>query len=57
VVLRYLEDLAVSDVAAALGCQVGTVKSQTARGLAALKAAYGADLEIDQQPVGEWGAR
>jgi RNA polymerase sigma-70 factor (sigma-E family) len=42
VVLRYYDDLAVADVAAALGCSEGTVKSQTARGLAALKAAYAA---------------
>ena len=32
-VLRYLEDLPDSDVAAALDCTVGTVKSQAARGL------------------------
>lgn len=47
VVLRYYEDLSVETVAEALGCRVGTVKSQTARGLAALRAAYarrGGDL-------------
>lgn len=32
-VLRYLEDLADADVAIALSCSVGTVKSQAARGL------------------------
>lgn len=57
VVLRYLEDLAVVDVAAALGCQVGTVKSHTAKGLTALRAAYGGQLEVEREPVGEGGAR
>ncbi|MEV0156157.1 SigE family RNA polymerase sigma factor [Micromonospora sp. NPDC050686] len=37
VVLRYWEDLAEADVAATLGCSVGTVKSQAARGLARLR--------------------
>jgi RNA polymerase sigma-70 factor (sigma-E family) len=38
VVLRFCSDLAIADVAAALGCSEGTVKSQTARGLDALRA-------------------
>jgi RNA polymerase sigma-70 factor (sigma-E family) len=38
VVLRYLEELTEAETAAALGCSVGTVKSQTARGLAKLRA-------------------
>ncbi len=38
-VLRYFEGLDVSETAAALGCSEGNVKSQTARGLAALRAA------------------
>jgi RNA polymerase sigma factor (sigma-70 family) len=37
VVLRYLEELTEAETAAALGCSVGTVKSQTARGLAKLR--------------------
>jgi RNA polymerase sigma-70 factor (sigma-E family) len=37
VVLRHVEDRSVEDVADALGCSVGTVKSQTARGLAKLR--------------------
>jgi RNA polymerase sigma-70 factor (sigma-E family) len=37
VVLRYFDDLDVAATAAALGCTAGTVKSQTARGLVALR--------------------
>lgn len=40
VVLRYYDDLSVESVAEALGCRTGTVKSQTARGLEALRTAY-----------------
>ncbi|SCF46174.1 SigE family RNA polymerase sigma factor [Micromonospora mirobrigensis] len=36
-VLRYWEDLSEADVAAAMGCSVGTVKSQAARGLDRLR--------------------
>ena len=38
-VLRYWEDQSIEQAAHALGCSRGTVKSQTARGLAALRAA------------------
>ncbi len=41
IVLRYFEDLSVEDTAAALGCSTGTVKSQCARGLVALRTALG----------------
>ncbi|WP_127504434.1 SigE family RNA polymerase sigma factor [Actinoplanes solisilvae] len=37
VVLRYFGDLTVEQTAEALGCSVGNVKSQCARGLAALR--------------------
>jgi RNA polymerase sigma-70 factor (sigma-E family) len=38
VVLRYFEDLTETETAAALGCSVGTVKSQNARAMARLRA-------------------
>lgn len=37
VVLRYWEDMSVADVAAALGKSEGTIKSQSAKGLASLR--------------------
>src|SRR5262245_50500149 len=40
-VYRYYQGLDVEQTAAALGCSAGTVKSQTARGLAALREALG----------------
>ncbi|MFI6476444.1 SigE family RNA polymerase sigma factor [Nonomuraea sp. NPDC050663] len=41
-VLRYWEDRSESDTAALLGCSVGTVKSQAARGLARMREHMGA---------------
>jgi RNA polymerase sigma factor (sigma-70 family) len=38
VVLRYFADLTEAQAAAAMGCSVGTVKSQTARALTRLRA-------------------
>jgi RNA polymerase sigma-70 factor (sigma-E family) len=38
VVLRYWDDLPEADVARALGCSAGTVKSQASKGLAKLRA-------------------
>jgi RNA polymerase sigma-70 factor (sigma-E family) len=49
-VLRFLEGLDVSGTAAALGCTEGTVKSQTARGLEALREALGDALD-DLRPA------
>ena len=45
-VLRYFEDLSEAETAVLLGCSIGTVKSQAARGLARLR-----------QSAGEAGAR
>jgi RNA polymerase sigma-70 factor (sigma-E family) len=41
VVLRFYEDLSEADTARAMGCSVGTVKSQTAKGLARLRELLG----------------
>lgn len=43
VVLRHILDLPERDVAAALGCSTGTVKSTTSRGLTQLRLALGTD--------------
>jgi RNA polymerase sigma-70 factor (sigma-E family) len=48
-VLRYGEDLSEAGTAEALGCSVSTVKSQTARGLARLRAHLGA--AVTPQPT------
>jgi RNA polymerase sigma-70 factor (sigma-E family) len=39
IVLRYFDDRSEADIATALGCSVGTVKSRASRGLEALRAA------------------
>ncbi|WP_139978402.1 SigE family RNA polymerase sigma factor [Nocardioides litoris] len=43
IVLRYYEDLTEAQTAAAMGCAVGTVKSQTAAAIARLRDALGDD--------------
>ncbi|MCW2571917.1 MAG: SigE family polymerase sigma factor [Frankiales bacterium] len=47
VVLRHVEDLPEAEVARLLGCSVGTVKSQSARGLGKLRRA----LEVAADPL------
>jgi len=41
VILRYWEDLTQTQVAAAMGCSVGAVKSNAAKGIAKLRALPG----------------
>jgi RNA polymerase sigma-70 factor (sigma-E family) len=52
IVLRYYEDLTEAQTAAAMGCAVGTVKSQVAAGLDKLRAQVGDLLlpENDDEP-------
>lgn len=49
-VLRFFCDLSVEDTAEALGCTAGTVKSQTARGLDALRTRLGAVTNPEEIP-------
>jgi RNA polymerase sigma factor (sigma-70 family) len=45
-VLRYWNDLSVEDTAEALDCSAGTVKSQAARGIAALRTRLGPHFDV-----------
>jgi RNA polymerase sigma-70 factor (sigma-E family) len=53
VVLRYFEELDVRETAAALGCSEGTVKSQTSRALASLRAMFEEASRDELVVVGE----
>lgn len=49
VVLRYFDDLSVAAVAEIMGCSEGTVKSQTAKGLARLREVIGQDVLVEEE--------
>ena len=52
VVLRYLDDMSEAQAAEVLQCSVGTVKSQTSRGLSKLRALLSdADVQEDEPTV------
>jgi RNA polymerase sigma-70 factor (sigma-E family) len=51
VVLRYLADFSEADVAATLGCSVGTVKTHASRGLSALRRHLGETDPTDGDDV------
>lgn len=53
VVLRYWEDLSVAETAEALGKSEGTVKSQAAKGLAALRRHLSSEPPGDRAEAGE----
>ncbi len=51
VVLRYYEDLSEAQTAEALGCAVGTVKSQVSAALSKLRERLGEDASADLLPL------
>jgi RNA polymerase sigma-70 factor (sigma-E family) len=57
VVLRYWLDLSEAETAAALGCSVGTVKSQASRALATLRKSAVAEGRARDEDIVEGGLR
>ena len=57
IVLRFWEDRSENDVAHLLGCSVGTVRSQTSRGLAKLRASPELSPLFDHSEVTEGTGR
>lgn len=49
VVLRFFDDLSVEATAQMMGCSTGTVKSQSAKGLAKLRAALEASAVLERE--------
>lgn len=54
-VLRYFEDLTEAQTAAALGCRVGTIKSQSSRALARIRKSAGLPDGAGAMPKGAVG--
>jgi hypothetical protein len=52
IVLRYYEQLTEREIADALRCSAGTVKSQAARGLSRLRGLLPADLALSPAGIG-----
>lgn len=51
IVLRYYDDLTEAQTADAMGCAVGTVKSQVSAGMAKLRERLGADADLLPAPT------
>jgi RNA polymerase sigma-70 factor (sigma-E family) len=51
IVLRYYEDLTEAQTAAAMGCAVGTVKSQVSAGISKLRVHLGGTADEDLLPL------
>ena len=56
-VLRFFDDLTEAETAQALGCSVGTVKSQTSRGLERLRSVVAADDDAPDHSLGAGSLR
>jgi DNA-directed RNA polymerase specialized sigma24 family protein len=57
VILRHYLDLSLEDTAGVLGCNVGTAKSQTSRGLAKLRDLLSAErINLTGEAIEEWNS-